>query len=139
MMGLTITAAQARRTFPGIPPSVFYAIAPPSDRGRVMTFGAAFDAARRHAQREAQEAKAALAAAGCEADAEEARAAAALPAVAYLAEVIERETGALADSLRARSASPRALSTVERIAAVNARQISRARARIERGADHGKA
>lgn len=130
LVGLTITTAQARRTFPGIPASVFYGIAPPSDRGRLLTFGAAFKAARHHAQEEACEARQALAAAAHAADLAERQAAVAPVALAYVSGVVEREVETLAASLRARAASPRAIQTLELIAGRCARQIGRAHVRI---------
>jgi hypothetical protein len=70
------------------------------------------------------------AAAARAADAEEARAAVAASALDLVAEVIEGELTALAASLRARSASPHAVETVDRIEGRCARQIARTRARI---------
>lgn len=130
MLGLTITTAQARKTFPGTPASVFYAHAPVSDRGRTLTLRAAFDAARIHAERVATEARAAAQAAAFAADEAQRQAAAAGPALTYVTEVIDRELAALTASLVARAARPRAVAMVERIDGVNRRHAARACARL---------
>lgn len=132
LMGLTVSVAQAKRTFPATPPCLFFEAAPPGDRGRLLTFGEAFRIARRHAEETAAEARATRAAAAKAADAEAARAACAAPALAHLASVIEAELSGLVASLRARSASPRAIQTLDLIAGRCGRQIGWARSRLDR-------
>lgn len=134
MMALPITAGRARRLFPGVNVTAIYQAAPFDGRGRFLTFGRAFEVAKDCANRDAQDAEAALAAAGRAADQEQNRAAHVGPALAYLAGAVERETSALVESLRARSVAPRAVAMIEGIAAVNARQIARVWARVGRGA-----
>lgn len=137
LMGLTITTAQARKTFPATPPGLFFKAAPPADRGRLLTFGEAFRIASRHAEEAVAEAQIARAAAAQAADLAQRQAACAAPAFDLVAKVIDREIGALADSLRARVASPRAVTTLSLIQGRCARQIGRSRARIARkGGSH---
>lgn len=137
LMGLPVPVATAKRIFPGTPPGLFFEAAPFDGRGRALPLRSAFAIALRHAEEAAREARQACAAAARAADLEEARAAAAAPALDYTARVIEEELSTLADSLRARSASPRAIETLSLIEGRCARQIARARARIsQKGAHH---
>lgn len=137
MMALPITVCAARRLFPGTDRSALYAAAPHDGRGRLLPLGRALEIARQCAIQDATEGKAAIAAAARSAEIEEARTTVAAPALAYMAEVVEREFATLSSSLVARSASSRALQTVAEIAGRCSRQIGRRRARIVRkgGAD----
>lgn len=135
MMALTISVAQAKRVFPGIPAYLFYAVAPHGDRGRLLTFGQAFEIARRYAEAEAGQARVAKAA-KARADAQAAReAAAALPAFDHMVAATGAQGAALTHSLRARGASDRALAIIPRIATVNARHAARASTRLQRALD----
>jgi hypothetical protein len=136
LMGLTISVAQAKKTFPGIPPGLFFDAAPPSDRGRLLTFGDAFRIAKRHAEAEALTNRQARAMAGRAAARDARKDAVSLPALDFVAEVIAHEVEALCVSLVARSAPPRAVQSISRIKGIGDRHADRARVRLakKRGA-----
>lgn len=132
MMGMTLPVAKAKKAFPGTPASLFFAVAPPGDRGRFLTLGQAFEIAKAFAEAEAAEAAAQRAAQDRETAAAEKRATAALPAVDHLAGVIAAEMAAIYASLRRRGASDYAISLIETASGRSARHAARARVRVAR-------
>lgn len=132
MLGLSISVAQAKRTFPGIPPGLFYAAAPHDGRGRFLTLGEAFAIAKASAEAEAAEAAAQRVAQDRETAAAEKHATAALPAVDHLAGVIAAEMAAIYASLRRRGASDYAISLIETASGRSARHAARLRVRVAR-------
>lgn len=137
MMGLTLSVAQAKRSFPGTPPRLFYEVAPHDGCGRFLTLGQAFQIARVHAEAEAAETEARLAADHRETSQAENRAAAALPAMDHLAGQIAAEMAALVSSLHARGASDRAKRITLGVAGLTTRHAARGRARIMRQISKG--
>lgn len=137
MLALTVSVAQAKRSFPGTPPRLFYEVAPHDGRGRFLTLGQAFQIARVHAEAEAAETKAVRAADDRAAALAERQASAALPALDQLAGQIAAEMAALTTSLLARGASHRARLITEGVAGLNARHAARGRARVARQIEKG--
>jgi hypothetical protein len=131
-LAVHITVGTARRLFPGINRSALYADAPHNGRDRRLTLGQAFAIARQQFEAQARQAHAASAA-EARTDAQAARqASVAMPALGHLIEAVGDQCSRLAASLRCRGASARAVSIIERVAAVNSRHGGRARARLQR-------
>lgn len=103
-LALMITVGAARKIFPGLSRSALYAIAPHDGRGRHLSYGQAFDLARRQFEAVAAEAAAKRAADDREAALAQKKVAVALPALDHLADVIGAEMAALSASLVARGA-----------------------------------